>query len=168
MWRIPYYSWVLFTFASVGHYGYGVKLKLCWTRNSTSIRVKETAIQNLAKFPWFNLGNVFSHGKYVIIYKSQYWCCRNSPPYWNSWQFPIITRLRNSSLVLLGRTSSSWDLGITPEGGHNKTQTVNHADCADHADCARPCSLCRLRRLPYWIWKTEYYALVEWQQKIKD
>ena len=29
----------------------------------------------------------------------------NSPPYWNSGQFPIITRLRNSSLVLLGRTS---------------------------------------------------------------
>ena len=86
--------------------------------------VKETAIQNLAKFPWFNLGNVFSHGKYVIIYKSQYWCCRNSPPYWNSWQFPIITRLRNSSLVLLGRTSSSWDFGITPEGGRDKTQTV--------------------------------------------
>ena len=49
---------------------------------------------------------------------------------------PIITRLRNSSLVLLGRTSNSWDLGITPEGSHDKTQTVNHADCADHAACA--------------------------------
>ena len=38
--------------------------------------------------------------------------------------------------MLLGRTSNSWDLGITPEGGHDKTQTVNHADCADHAACA--------------------------------
>ena len=53
------YSWVLFIFVSAGPYSCSVKLKLSWTRNLRSTRVKEIAIQNLAKFPWFKLNNVF-------------------------------------------------------------------------------------------------------------
>ena len=41
------------------------------------------------------------------------WCYWNSPTYWNSRQFPIITRLGNSSLVFLVRTSSRQHLGTT-------------------------------------------------------
>ena len=92
----------MFTFPSVGHGGHSVELKLCLTRNLRSTRVKETAIQNLAKPPWFKLHTVFITCK----------ACNNvhvwfsHVAYWNCRQFSIITRLENSSLVLLGRTSS--------------------------------------------------------------
>ena len=88
----------MFTFVSVSLSGYSVRLKLCWTRNLRSTRVKETTIQNLAKFPWFKLNIAF-------------FTCKLSS---------IITRLGNSSLVLLGRTSSRWDLGTMCS--HNQTQ----------------------------------------------
>ena len=102
----------MFTFASVGLGGYSVKQKLCWTRNLRSTRVMETAIQNLAKSPWFKINNVlckckacynvhvwFNHAVWLLVNRK--WC------YWNSRQFrqfPIITRHGNSSLVFLGLT----------------------------------------------------------------
>ena len=96
----------MFTFASVGHGGHSVELKLCLTRNLRSTRVKETALQNVAKPPWFKLHTVFITCK----------ACNNvhvwfsHVAYWNCRQFSVITRFENSSLVLLGRTSSRWDL----------------------------------------------------------
>ena len=74
--------------------------------------MKETVIQNLAKFPWFkphkilftckacnNVHVWFNNVAWVLI--NHKWRYRNSLPYWNSWQLPIITRLGDSSLVLL-------------------------------------------------------------------
>lgn len=73
----------------------------------------ETAIQNLAKSPWFKINNVlckckacynvhvwFNHAIWLLVNRK--WCYWNSPAYWNSRQFSIITRHGNSSLVFLG------------------------------------------------------------------
>ena len=85
----------MFTFASVGLSGYSVKQKLGWTRNLRPTRVKETAIQSLAKSPWFKLNNVFStckacynvrvwfnHVTWLLVNRK--WWYWNSLPYCNS------------------------------------------------------------------------------------
>ena len=90
-------SWVSFTFAGAGICGYSVKLKRCCTRNLGSTGVKETATQNLAKFLWLKLNNVFftckvcctlhvrcNHVAWLLV--SHEWCYGSSPPYCNSRQ----------------------------------------------------------------------------------
>ena len=79
----------MFTLANVGLGDYNVNLKLCWTRNLRSTRVKETANQDLANLLNLDSSVYSSHVKHVIMTRVKYLGERF---WWNSYVDSEIVR----------------------------------------------------------------------------